>query len=95
MYAFRGGNFIDTASNYQNEQSETWVGQWMKERGIRDEIVLATKYTTPYLTYHQGTTIYSNYGGNNAKNLRHSLEASLKKLQTSYLDILFLHVGAL
>jgi aryl-alcohol dehydrogenase-like predicted oxidoreductase len=38
-----GGNFIDTSNNYQNQQSETWLGEWMKERGIRDEMVIATK----------------------------------------------------
>lgn len=37
-----GGNFIDTANNYQNEQSEMIIGEWMEKRGIRDEIVLAT-----------------------------------------------------
>ncbi len=36
-----GGNFIDTANNYQDEQSEVIIGEWMEERGIRDEIVLA------------------------------------------------------
>ena len=46
LMLLRGGNFIDTASNYQNEQSETWIGEWMKERGCRDEMVIATKYTT-------------------------------------------------
>lgn len=88
----RGGNFIDTASNYQDEQSETWIGEWMEQRGIRDELVIATKYTTAYRTYRQGNTLYSNYVGNNAKNLRHCLEASLKKLRTNFLDILFVHV---
>ena len=39
-----GGNFIDTANNYQNEESETWIGDWMEKRGNRDEMVLATKY---------------------------------------------------
>lgn len=38
-----GGNFIDTANNYQAGQSEEWVGEWMEKRGVRDEIVLATK----------------------------------------------------
>lgn len=47
----RGGNFIDTASNYQNEQSETIIGNWMKARGNRDEMVIATKYTTGWKTY--------------------------------------------
>lgn len=39
----QGGNFIDTANNYQNGESEMWIGEWMEERGIRDQIVLATK----------------------------------------------------
>lgn len=41
----QGGNFIDTANGYQAGQSEMWVGEWMKERGVRDEIVLATKFS--------------------------------------------------
>jgi aryl-alcohol dehydrogenase-like predicted oxidoreductase len=40
-----GGNFIDTAGNYQGQESEQWIGEWMKERGSRDEIVVATKFT--------------------------------------------------
>jgi aryl-alcohol dehydrogenase-like predicted oxidoreductase len=38
-----GGNFIDTANNYQNEESEKWIGEWMEERGVRDQMVVATK----------------------------------------------------
>ena len=38
-----GGNFIDTANNYQDETSEMIIGEWMESRGIRDQIVLATK----------------------------------------------------
>lgn len=37
-----GGNFIDCANNYQDEQSEMIVGEWMEKRGIRNDIVLAT-----------------------------------------------------
>ena len=33
-----GGNFIDTSNNYQLEESEKWVGEWMKKRGNRDEM---------------------------------------------------------
>lgn len=40
-----GGNMIDTANTYTNEQSETWIGEWMQARGNRDRMVLATKYT--------------------------------------------------
>ncbi|KAK4703705.1 hypothetical protein P7C70_g2511, partial [Phenoliferia sp. Uapishka_3] len=39
-----GGNFIDTANNYQNEESEIWLGEWMEERKNRDRLVIATKY---------------------------------------------------
>ncbi len=42
----QGGNFIDTANNYQNEESETWIGEWMEKRGVRDQMVLATKVRT-------------------------------------------------
>lgn len=35
-----GGNFIDTANNYQDEESEAWIGEWMKERGNRDHMVM-------------------------------------------------------
>jgi aryl-alcohol dehydrogenase-like predicted oxidoreductase len=38
-----GGNFIDTANNYQNDDSEKWLGEWMKERKNRDQIVLASE----------------------------------------------------
>lgn len=34
----KGGNFIDTANNYQFQESEKWLGEWMKKRGVRDEM---------------------------------------------------------
>ena len=34
----QGGNFIDTANNYQSEESETWIGDWMEKRGVRDQM---------------------------------------------------------
>ena len=58
-----GGNFIDTASNYQNEQSEIWLGEWMEKRGNRDQIVLATKFTTNYQNYKGMSTILSGFLG--------------------------------
>lgn len=39
----QGGNFIDTSNNYQDEESELWIGEWMAKHKNRDEIVLATK----------------------------------------------------
>ena len=41
-----GGNFIDTANNYQDESSEEFIGEWMEKRGIRDQMVIATKVRT-------------------------------------------------
>lgn len=38
-----GGNFIDTANAYQNDESELWIGEWMEARGVRDQMVIATK----------------------------------------------------
>merc|ERR1711971_820957 len=37
-----GANFVDSANNYQNGQSESWIGEWMEQRGIRDQIVVAS-----------------------------------------------------
>ena len=34
---------LDTANNYQNEESEMWIGEWMEQRGVRDQMVVATK----------------------------------------------------
>jgi aryl-alcohol dehydrogenase-like predicted oxidoreductase len=85
-----GGNFIDTANSYQDGESEMWLGEWMTARGNRDELVLATKYASPYMLAEKGK-IQSNYGGNGIKSLRLSVEASLKKLQTSYIDLLYVH----
>ena len=82
-----GGNFIDTASNYQNEESEQWIGEWMELRGHRSEMVIATKYTAAYKTYLNGQVQQSNYGGNSRKSLHVSARESLKKLRTDYIDL--------
>lgn len=60
----------------------------MDERGNRDEMVVATKYCGPW-QQHEGTShkLQSNFGGGNSKNLHLSVEASLKKLRTSYIDL--------
>ncbi|KAL9599060.1 MAG: hypothetical protein Q9219_004094 [cf. Caloplaca sp. 3 TL-2023] len=88
-----GGNFIDTASNYQAEESEQWLGEWMEARGRRDEMVIATKFAGPW-RLHDGTShmIQSNFAGGASKNLHLSVEASLKKLRTTYIDLLYLHI---
>ncbi|KAI8994130.1 Aldo/keto reductase [Trametes punicea] len=86
-----GGNFIDTASNYQSETSEMFIGQWMEERGIRDQMVIATKYTTMYKLSRDDIKQKTSYVGNNVKSMHISVEESLKKLRTNYIDILYVH----
>ncbi|KAK5328659.1 hypothetical protein LTR93_002444 [Exophiala xenobiotica] len=87
-----GGNFIDTANTYQNEQSETWIGEWMAQYPYRrDEMVIATKYTTAYKIVTEPNLQQSNFGSNNTKSLALSVEASLRKLQTTYIDVLYVH----
>ncbi|MEN9565976.1 MAG: hypothetical protein RLZZ69_1172 [Cyanobacteriota bacterium] len=83
LYVERGGNFIDTANNYTNGTSETFVGEFIAQN--RDRLVLATKYS---LNTHPGDP---NAGGNHRKNLVQALEASLKRLKTDYIDIYWLH----
>ncbi|THG97622.1 hypothetical protein EW145_g7579, partial [Phellinidium pouzarii] len=90
-YYDAGGNFIDTACNYQDETSEAFIGEWAEKRGIRDQLVIATKYTTNFKRAAEDIKIKVNYTGNNAKSLKVSVEASLKKLRTSYIDILYVH----
>ncbi|KAI0483421.1 aryl-alcohol dehydrogenase [Xylaria cf. heliscus] len=90
-YFEKGGNFIDTASNYQDEESERWLGEWMASRKNRDQIVLATKFTTDYKSHEYGKGKFVNACGNHKRNLHLSLRDSLAKLQTDYIDILYLH----
>ncbi|KAL6902682.1 Norsolorinic acid reductase [Trichoderma evansii] len=87
----QGGNFIDTSNNYQFEESETIIGEWMKKRGNRHEMVIATKFTTCYKLGPNRPHIAANYTGNGTKSLNASVEASLKKLQTDYIDLLYVH----
>ena len=61
----------------------------MEQRGIRDEIVLATKYTTDFRRGKPGQ--HSSFVGNSVKSMHTSVTASLKKLRTDYIDILYVH----
>jgi aryl-alcohol dehydrogenase-like predicted oxidoreductase len=82
-YVDRGGNFIDTANQYTNGTSERLVGTFAADR--RDRLVIATKYTLSTLAGDP------NSGGNHRKSMMRSVEASLKRLNTDYIDILYLH----
>src|SRR5258705_8754207 len=84
-YVAAGGNFIDTADLYTEGHSEELVGKFIGERGLRDRVVLATKFT---FNPDPGNP---NAGGNGRKNIHRSLEDSLKRLQTDYIDLYWLH----
>ncbi|KAJ7124518.1 Aldo/keto reductase [Mycena epipterygia] len=90
-YFDNGGNFIDTAGNYQDETSEKFIGEWAEKRNIRDQLVIATKYTTNIKARNEDIKRRVTYVGNNLKSMHLSVEASLKKLRTTYIDILYLH----
>src|SRR5262249_42267382 len=82
-YVERGGNFIDTASVYTNGSSEKLVGKFAQ--GRRERLVLATKYT---LMTRPGDP---NACGNHRKSMVQTVEQSLKRLGTDYIDLLYLH----
>ncbi|KAL1735420.1 NADP-dependent oxidoreductase domain-containing protein [Schizophyllum commune] len=85
-----GGNVVDTANLPGSEFTEEIVGEWMEARGNRDEMVVSTKYTGN-LKSGQQANIYTNFAGNNAKSLKLSIDSSLKRLRTHYIDILYVH----
>ncbi|KAJ7775720.1 NADP-dependent oxidoreductase domain-containing protein [Mycena maculata] len=90
-YFDNGGNFIDTANSYQDETSEIFIGEWTEKRNIRDQLVIATKYTTNFKARNSTIDKKVTYVGNNIKSMHISVEASLKKLRTTYIDILYVH----
>ncbi len=77
------GNFIDTANRYTEGTSEKFLGEFMSDH--RESIVLATKYT---LHNRLGDP---NAAGNHRKNMVQSLEGSLKRLNTDYIDLFWVH----
>lgn len=58
---------------------------------MRDQMVVATKFSCNYPNPAKAIRLQTNYAGNSTKSLHLSLEASLKKLQTDYVDILYVH----
>jgi aryl-alcohol dehydrogenase-like predicted oxidoreductase len=84
-YLEAGGNFIDTADGYTNGHSEQMVGKFVAERGLRDRVVIATKFT------FSADRTNPNAGGNGRKNIFRALEGSLQSLKTDYVDLYWLH----
>jgi aryl-alcohol dehydrogenase-like predicted oxidoreductase len=83
-YADAGGTVVDTASNYRDGASEDILGELLVER--RDRFVVMSKYTV------SRDRDDPNGAGNHRKNLRLSLEGSLRRLRTDYLDVYWVHV---
>ncbi len=83
-YVGRGGNFVDTANGYANGRAEEMVGEFAESR--REELVIATKYSMPMRSGDP------NSGGNSRKSMVRSVEDSLTRLRTDYIDLLYLHI---
>jgi aryl-alcohol dehydrogenase-like predicted oxidoreductase len=84
-YANAGGNFLDTANMYKVGTSEKIIGEYITNHD-RDYFVLATKYTL------KDNLTNPNASGNSRKNMMRSVEDSLKRLKTDFIDLLYLHI---
>ena len=106
-YVEEGGNFIDTSNNYaiwnpggKGGECETVIGEWMKSRGNRDRIVLATKVGANIedldkVRKPDGTLVddwYLHGEGLSKKAVQKAIEGSLRRLQTDYVDLYYAHV---
>jgi aryl-alcohol dehydrogenase-like predicted oxidoreductase len=83
-YVEAGGNFIDTADIYTQGESEKLVGEFVAQN--RDQFVIATKYSNAFPGAGD-----ANAAGNQRKNMMQSLDASLKRLKTDYIDLYWMH----
>jgi aryl-alcohol dehydrogenase-like predicted oxidoreductase len=84
-YVDAGGNFVDTADVYSSGRSEEMLGGFIAGRGLRDQLVLATK-----AGFAAGYGLQA--GGSSAKHLSCALEGSLRRLRTDFVDLFWLHV---
>jgi len=80
-FADGGGNFVDTADSYASGRSELMIGRWMRERRNRDDMVVATKVGKS-----------RENPGMHAEAIKRSVTASLSRLGTTHIDLLYLHV---
>ena len=99
-HAFEAGlNLIDTSDNYNAGQTESLLGRWFAQGGGRRErTVLATKVYSPPAEWgsrdpvrRSGSWVGPNQRGLSAKHIREACEASLKRLQTDYIDLYQMH----
>ncbi|MFN7027250.1 MAG: aldo/keto reductase [Pseudorhizobium sp.] len=85
-YVDAGGNFIDTADIYSGGESENMLGRFLTDSGRRERLVVATKSG---FSRAQDTPLW---GGNGVKNIRLAIEESLRRLQTDYIDMYWIHI---
>jgi len=85
-YADAGGRYIDTADVYGGGDSERWIGDWLKDRGHERE-----RYTIASKIFWQTREGDPNSRGTNRKTLRHRLDRTLDRLDTDYIDVLYIH----
>jgi Predicted oxidoreductases (related to aryl-alcohol dehydrogenases) len=83
VYADKGGNFVDTANRYTEGTSERWLGEFVNSD--RHHFVVATKYT---LRDRLGDP---NFAGSHRKNMMRSVEESLRRLGTDFIDLFWVH----
>ncbi|MBQ6824328.1 MAG: aldo/keto reductase [Clostridia bacterium] len=86
-YLALGGNFIDTSNNYAHwagtgDESETLLGEWLKDKGCRDQVILATKV---------GFDRHGQGAGLKKEQIEYWVEESLRKLGTDYIDLYYAH----
>ncbi|WP_226021692.1 aldo/keto reductase [Halomicrobium salinisoli] len=81
-FAERGGNFVDTANGYGEGRSEQWIGEWLADRDREDFVIASKCYWSDVSRFQENLS---------RKNVRAEVEGSLEKLDTDYLDILYLH----
>ena len=86
-YVDFGGNFIDTSNNYAHwagtgDESETVLGQWLRDRGCRDRVVIATKV---------GFDRHGEGAGLKKEQIEYWIDESLRKLGTDYIDLYYAH----
>ncbi|PSP71321.1 aryl-alcohol dehydrogenase, partial [Halobacteriales archaeon QH_6_68_27] len=81
-YAERGGNFVDTANGYGGGDSERWIGEWLDDRDREDFVVASKCFWSTVSRFQENLS---------KKNVRAEVEGSLDRLETDYLDVLYLH----
>ncbi len=79
-----GGNFIDTTNGYAAGRSEEIIGEWMRAQ-LRDSLVIATKVRFP-------RGVGPNQEGLSRKHILAEVDNSLRRLQTDYIDLYYLHM---